>query len=288
MTNRVDIIRNGGVVEVQLARPDKLNALDRPMFDALIEAGKALIKDKSVRAVVLSGQGRSFCAGLDFSIFSSLSNAKPDTGTSREGADAAAEAKAKAAESGASMLSRTADSDANLVQRAGYVWQEVPVPVIAAVHGVAYGGGLQIALGADIRHVHPEARLSVREMQWGIIPDMSGTQTLRHLVGLDVAKELTFTARVVPGTEAKELGLATKLSEDPRQSALAIAADIAQKSPDAIRAAKQLLNQSVHGSSAQGLMLEEKVQLSLLGRPNQMEAVMAGLEKRTPNFQDPQ
>jgi enoyl-CoA hydratase/carnithine racemase len=168
------------------------------------------------------------------------------------------------------------------------VWQEIPVPVIAAVHGVAYGGGLQIALGADMRHVHPEARLSVREIEWGIIPDMSGTQMLRHLVGLDVAKELTFTGRIVSGSEAKVLGLATQVSDDPLQSALDVAQQIAAKSPDAIRAAKRLLNASVHGSLEDGLRLEERTQLSLLGRPNQLEAVYAGLEKRPARFSDPE
>jgi len=178
-------------------------------------------------------------------------------------------------------------SGANRAQLAAWIWQEVPVPVIAAVHGVAYGGGLQIALGADMRIVAPDARMSVMEIKWGLVPDMSGTQTLRRLVPLDVAKELTFTGRVISGTEAKSLGLATRLSERPREDALALAAEIASKSPDAIRAAKKLLQEAWQGSVADGLRLEENLQRSLIGRPNQVESVKANFEKRAPRFSDP-
>jgi enoyl-CoA hydratase/carnithine racemase len=168
------------------------------------------------------------------------------------------------------------------------VWKELPVPVIAALHGVAYGGGLQIALGADLRFVTPDARLSVMEIKWGLVPDMSGTQLLRHLVRLDVAKELTFTGRVVSGAEAVELGLATHLSDTPREAALALAREIAQKSPSAIRAGKKLLDAAVIAGVEEGLALEQELQTTLLGRPNQVEAVRANLEKREPRFQDPE
>jgi enoyl-CoA hydratase/carnithine racemase len=189
---------------------------------------------------------------------------------------------------GRALAERDAASPANPLQRAAWVWQEVPVPVIAAVHGVAYGAGLQIALGADIRFVAPDARLSVRETHWGLIPDMAITQTLLHLVPIDVAKELTFTARIVSGTEAKALGLATHLSEAPREDALALARELAGRSPDALRAAKRLWNEAPQLPLAEGLALEERLQRSLMGRANQVEAVRANLDKRAPKFSDPE
>jgi len=265
MSDRVRVTVDSGVADVRLNRPDKINALDLAMFDALVEAGKRLAEDRSVRAVVLSGEGRGFCAGLDF-----LSFMAPSDGPKR------------------SLFERSDESPANLAQRAAFVWAELPVPVIAAVHGVAFGGGIQIALGADIRIVAPDARLSVMEIKWGLIPDMSGTQTLRRLVGLDVAKELTFTGRVVSGVEAVALGLATRASETPHQDAVALAQEIAAKSPDAIRAGKRLLNAAGLLTLAEGLQLEEELQTTLLGSPNQTEAVRANLEKRAPRFDDPE
>lgn len=261
MTERVTIKITNGVADVRLNRPEKRNALDGPMFAALVEAGKRLATDKTLRAVVLSGEGLGFCAGLDFRSF--LGGSSGD------------------------LLAREADSLANRAQRAAFVWQEVPVPVIAAIHGVAFGGGLQIALGADIRYATPDAQLSIMEIRWGLVPDMSGTQTLRRLVRLDVAKELTFTGRIVSGTEAQGLGLVTYVVESPLEAALAAARDIANRSPHAIRAAKELLNASGLLSLGEGLALEEKLQRGLLGSPNQMEAVMANMEKRPPAFRDP-
>jgi enoyl-CoA hydratase/carnithine racemase len=232
------------------------------MFDALVEAGDALRADASLRAVVLSGEGRAFCAGLDVASFSGGGG-------------------------GRNLFERSERSPANLAQRAAWVWTEVPVPVLAAVHGVAYGGGLQLALAADLRFVAPDARLSVMEIKWGLVPDMSGSQTLRRLVRLDVAKELTFSGRVVSGSEALELGLATHLSNEPREAALQLAREIAGRSPDAIRAAKRLLDRSGVVSVEEGLRLEEELQRGLLGSPNQVEAVRANLEKREPRFRDP-
>jgi len=262
MTNRVIIDVHEGVADVRLNRPEKLNALDPAMFAGLIDAGRRLASDPAVRAVVLRGEGRGFCAGLDFKSF--LGEA-----------------------GGESLLSRDPESAANRAQRAAWVWQEVPVPVIAAVHGVAFGGGLQIALAADLRYATADAELSVMEVKWGLVPDMSGTQTLRRLVRLDVARELTFTGRVVSGVEAKELGLVTRVVDDPREAALALARDIAGKSPDAIRGAKRLLHASGLLSVEEGLLLEETEQRKLLGSHNQMEAVMANFEKRAPKFRDP-
>ena len=208
MGERVRVEFEDGIADVRMVRSDKMNAVDREMFVALAEAGAQLIDDKSVRAVVLSGEGRAFCSGLDIP---SLMSGGGDGGPN--------------------LLARTGESPANFAQRCAWVWQEVPVPVIAAVHGVAFGAGFQIAMGADIRIVAPDARLSLRELHWGLIPDMAVTQTLRHVVRHDVAKELTFTAREVSGTEAKELGLATHLSDDPLADATALAREIAGRNP---------------------------------------------------------
>jgi enoyl-CoA hydratase/carnithine racemase len=258
---RVTMTVDGGVADVRLSRAAKLNALDPPMFEALARAGDRVRADSSVRAVVLSGEGKGFCAGLDFKSFLSAG--------------------------GSDLFSRGTESPANGAQRAAWVWQEVPVPVIAAVHGVAFGGGLQIALGADIRYATPDAELSVMEIKWGLVPDMSGTQTLRRLVGLDVAKELTFTGRIVSGKEAEALGLVTRTYDDPRARALEVAREIAGKSPDAVRASKKLLNASALVSVEEGLGLEAELQRRLLGSPNQIEAVTANFEKRAPRFKDP-
>jgi enoyl-CoA hydratase/carnithine racemase len=275
MAERVKISTTDGVADVRLNRPEKLNALDPAMFTALSEAGRELAGNSGVRAVVLSGEGRAFCAGLDFQSFSAMTKSR----AKREGGDASV---------ADTLLRREAKSPANAAQSAAYVWTDLPVPVIAAVHGVAYGGGLQIALGADLRLVAPDARLSVMEIKWGLIPDMTGPQTLRHLVRLDVARELTYTGRILSGRDAVELGLATRVSDDPREDALAVAREIATKSPDAIRAAKQLLRATWDSSPEEGLRLEERLQTSLIGSPNQVEAVRANLEKRDPKFSDPE
>jgi enoyl-CoA hydratase/carnithine racemase len=254
-----------------MCRVDKLNALDMAMFEALGNTGEELKAAPNVRAVVLSGEGRAFCAGLDFSSFQAMG--------SGGGADTSGRPTRN-------LLDRNPGSLANFAQAAGWVWHELPMPVIAAVHGVAYGGGLQIALGADLRLVTADARLSVREIHWGLIPDMSGTQTLRHLVRQDVAKELTYTGRIVSGSEAVELGLATRVCEDPHAEALALAREIAGRSPTAIRSAKRLLNEAYLGDEAEGLAREEKAQLALIGSPNQLEAVRANMGKREPKFED--
>jgi enoyl-CoA hydratase/carnithine racemase len=268
MSDRVIVSMQDGIADVRLNRAEKMNALDPPMFEALVETGNRLAGDRSLRAIVLSGEGRAFCAGLDFGSFMGMTG-----GGERFGSQ---------------LIQRSAGEVGNYAQQAAFVWTTVPVPVIAAVHGVAYGGGLQIALGADIRIVAPDARLSVMEVKWGLIPDMSGTQTLRRLVRLDVAKELTFTGRVLSGTEAVALGLATRVSEEPRTAAMALALEIAAKSPDAIRAGKRILNESALVSVAEGLRLEEQLQMRLIGTANQIEAVRANFENRSPAFRDPE
>jgi len=274
MSDRVTITMRGHVADVRLARPDKLNALDLAMFDGLVEAGRRVGADRSVRAVVLSGEGRAFSAGLDFASFLAMGDTTQPRRSlfDRDAASSAA-----------------SPSPANLAQLTGYVWKEVPVPVIVAIHGVCYGGGLQIAAGGDIRIVHPDAKLSVREMVWGLIPDMSGTRTLRHLLRQDVLKELTYTARVVSGTEAVALGLATRCDADPYAAATALAEEIAAKSPHAMRAAKTLLeNAYLIDDEREGLQLEESLQRTLIGSPNQIEAVQANMQKRAPVFADPE
>jgi len=271
MADRVSVHIENGIADVRLNRPDKMNAIDAAMFEDLVEAGLGLRSDPTVRSVVLSGEGRAFCAGLDFGMFQALAGSEDADLPGGSG----------------DVFAPHGDSPANIGQRAAFIFQEIPVPVIAAIHGVAYGGGLQIALGADIRYIAPDARMSVMEIKYGLIPDMSGTQTLRHVLRLDVLKELTFTGRIVDGTEAVRLGLATWLSESPYDDAMAAARDIADKSPDAIRAAKRLLNEAVRSDLAEGLHREATLQQQIIGTPNQIEAIMANLEQRQPTFKDP-
>ncbi len=273
---RVQISLRNGVADVRLNRPEKLNALDDAMFRGIIDAGLQIKEDNSIRAVVLSGEGRAFCAGLDFSSFGAMAGDGDRQAPEPEDGDRAPRG----------LLSRT-DGPANRAQYTSWAWQDIPIPVIAAVHGVAYGGGFQIAMGADIRVVAPDARLSVMEIKWGLVPDMAATQTLKNLVRLDVAKELAFTGRVVSGTEAAELGLATQLSETPLEAAMEMAMEIATKSPDAIRANKQLFNETRNLGMPEGFKLEERLQAGLIGSPNQREAVKANLQKRDPKFSDP-
>jgi len=257
---RVSIERRGHVAVVTLTRPEKRNALDPAAFDALDAATRELSADRELRAVVLTGAGKCFCAGIDLMSFS------------------AGETVIR------KLLARRNDEAANLAQRVGWGWRECPVPVIAALHGEVFGGGLQVALGADLRIARPDARLSVMEVRWGLIPDMSGSQTLRGLVRRDVALELTWTGRVVPGEEALALGLVTRLAEDPLAEALALAETIAGHSPDAVRAAKRLFNRAWDCDAREGLALEAELQMRILGRANQMEAVRAGLSGATPRF----
>jgi enoyl-CoA hydratase/carnithine racemase len=261
-------IDSAGIADVRLNRGEKLNAVDDAMFEQVAALGRSLAGDRALRAVVLSGEGRGFCAGLDTSSFGAA-------------ADGGGEAKAF------NPFATDPGEPANHVQQFAWVWRDLPVPVIAAVHGVCFGAGIQLALAADIRFVTPDAKLSIMEMKWGLIPDVTGSQTLRHLLPLDVLKELTFTARTLSGTEALELGLATHVSDTPRESAYDLAREIATRSPDAIRSAKQLLNQTATASPAEGLALEASLQRELIGGANQLEAIMANLQKRPAAFKDP-
>lgn len=278
MSDRVTIEVQGGVADVRLSRPDKLNALDGAMFQALADAGDQVAADPSIRAVVLSGEGRGFCAGLDLGSFAAM--ADPANKPSADGAAAGAGGGSSGIEG------RLPGRITNLFQQAVYTWTEQAVPVIAAVHGVAFGGGIQLALGADIRIVHPEARMSVMEIRWGLLPDMTGPQVLPRIVGLDVAKELVFTGRQVSGSEAAQLGLATRVSDTPREDALALAAQIAARNPQAIRGAKALLDAAGTRPLAESFLEESRLMAGLIGSPNQVEAVMAEMEGRAPTFAD--
>jgi enoyl-CoA hydratase/carnithine racemase len=233
------------------------------MFEAIVAAAEQLAAEPGVRAAVLRGDGPSFCSGLDLASLMS----------SGDGLDGS--------------LAELAGPVPNRFQRVAYDWVTLPVPVIAAVHGNCLGGGLQIALGADIRIATPDARLSVMEVKWGLVPDMSLTQTLPRLVGIDVAKELVYTARVFSGEEALRLGVVTRLAEDPLAAALELAAELARRSPDAIRGAKRLLDESWGRPPEVGLRLEAEIQSRLIGSPNQMAAVIAGMSKQEPEFTDP-
>jgi enoyl-CoA hydratase/carnithine racemase len=271
MSDRVTCTIEGGVADVRLNRPDKRNALDGAMFVAIAEAGERLKQEPGVRAVVLSGEGSSFCAGLDFGSFQQMAGGERQADDSDRQGNPGAMADGRIT---------------HLGQQVCWVWQEVPVPVIAAVHGHALGGGLQLALGADIRFCSPDAQLSVREVHWGLVPDMTGTYVLRQLVRPDVAKELVFTAKVVSGEEAHGLGLVTHLTPNPLLDALALAGEIASRSPEAVRGAKELLNRAYAGDPAEQFAEERRVIGGLVGSANQIEAVMANFEKRAAVFAD--
>ncbi len=258
--SRVSVEYKDHIAHVTLTRGDKMNALDDAMIKAILSAGQE-VAAADIRAVVLSGEGKSFCAGLDMASFVSMAHTDPTE-----------------------WLMTRSHEDANELQEIALIWRRVPVPVICAIQGVAYGGGLQIALGADIRIAHPEAKVSVMEMKWGLIPDMGGMVLLPELVRSDVLRLLTYTARPIGAPQAADWGLVTKLSDDPLTEALALAEDIAGKSPSAIRAAKRLIDVAETRDRAQVLLAESSEQVDLIGKPDQMEVVMAQMQGRKPEF----
>jgi enoyl-CoA hydratase/carnithine racemase len=260
MSERVRVDFGDQIATVTLDRPDKRNALDMRMFEGIVAAAEEVAAADDVRAVVLTGAGSSFCAGLDLG---SLMSSPDDIG---------------------SLVHRSPGALTNLVQEVSWAWRRLRVPVIAAIQGEAFGGGLQIALGADIRLLSEDARLSVMEIRWGLIPDMAGTRIMKDLLRLDVAKELTLTGRIVAAEEAVALGLATRVCSDPLADALAMAAEISTRSPDAVQAAKRLLDRAWQLDDREGFELETELQLALIGGRNQMEAARAGMEKRSPDF----
>lgn len=273
MADRVLLKIEHHIAQVVLNRPEKMNALDADMFSAIAEVGTQLNSHfqsgESIRAVVISGAGGNFCAGLDKSTFSGWLDQGDPTGSDLS----------------PKLRARTRGI-ANDVQWASWLWRELPVPVIAAVQGVALGGGLQIALGADMRFATPDSQFSIMELKWGIVPDMSSTQIMRHLVRDDVIRELTYSARMFSAQEAQEYGFVTKICNDPLAEAMNLAQDIVNKNPQAIQAAKRLLDQANYQTQAEGLLAESVEQENIIGTPNQIEAVMAVLEKRRPDFVD--
>ena len=269
MDDRVQVTITEGVADVRLVRADKMNALDAAMFDALVATSGRLAREKGLRAVVLSGEGRAFCAGLDMGRFAAMKEKGGNGMAGGEKRDLAA---------------RT-HGLANFPQQAVWGWRQLPVPVIAAIQGVAFGGGFQLALGADMRFLAPDARMSIMEIKWGLVPDMAGTPILASLVRDDILRELTYTGRIFSAQEALNYGLATRICDDPRATAFEVAREIAGKSAEAIRAAKRMLN-NLAVDPGPALLAESVEQMKLMGGVNQLEAVRANIEKRAPRFAD--
>ncbi len=273
MADRVKVSVDRGVADVRLSRPDKMNALDGAMYEALIDAGDRLKVDASLRAVVLSGEGEAFCAGLDGHTLQMLMGPHPGEGGQLHSPFATA-------------FEQRPYGIANRVQYAVWVWHAMPVPVIAAVHGAAIGSGFELALGADIRIVAPDTRMAIIELDWGMVPDMCGVHLMGRLARDETMRELLFTGRVFSGEEAVAMGLASRTADDPRAAALELAAEIAAKSPDAVRAAKRLLNIARDADAEHLLMRETAEQVALFGAANQVEAYRAHTEGRPPGFTD--
>ncbi|WP_425045784.1 crotonase/enoyl-CoA hydratase family protein [Primorskyibacter sp. S87] len=257
---RVSVEYKDHVAHVTLTRGDKMNALDDAMIKAIIAAGQE-VAASNARAVVISGEGKSFCAGLDVASFAAFAGRDVET-----------------------WLSERTFHDANEVQEVAMVWRRVPVPVIASLHGAVYGGGLQLALGADVRIAHPDTRMSVMEMKWGLIPDMGGMVLLPKLMRTDTLRMLTYTNRPIPAPQAENWGLITMLEDDPLAAARGLAAEIAEKSPSAIRAAKRLIDVAERADRGQVLLEESAEQLKLIGKPEQMEVIAAQMQGRKPVF----
>lgn len=253
MKDRVTLEIRDDIALVTLNRPDKYNSLDMAMFDGIVDTIKKLKRDKRIRVVILHGAGKGFCAGLD--VKSMMKNPL----------------------SIARLFFKPGRKISNIFQDVGYLWRELPVPVIAVTHGKCFGGGFQIALGADFRFATPDCEFSVMEMKWGLIPDMSGSITLRELVPIDVAKELTMTARVFDATEAKTMGLVTRVVNDPLAEAMAFAEELKTRSPDAVAHAKALFNNTWTADDKTALKWETRLQAKLIGRWNQRAAASRNL-----------
>jgi enoyl-CoA hydratase/carnithine racemase len=264
--DRVNVQIDGdGIAIVTLVRIDKANALDGRMFDELIAAGERLRSERGLRVVVLKGEGRGFCAGIDMEVLADMKD-----GTIAGTKD---------------LVART-HGLCNRFQYAAWVWRELPVPVIAAVHGFALGGGLELALGADIRYATPDTRMAIMEVNWGLVPDMGGTVRVYDLMRDDLIRELAFTGRVFNGIEALEYGLVTRITQDPLAMAMSTAREIAARSTDSVRAHKRLFAAQSSIAAAPGLLAECVEQQALLGSPNQVETVRASKEGRPPRFID--
>ncbi len=261
MTDRVTVDVHDHIAIVTLNRPEKMNALDADMFAGIVAATDEVAANNAVRAVVLTAAGDNFCAGLDVSNFS---GGGMDVLTER--------------------MTPPDGKDANYFQQPAIGLRDLPVPVIAALRGVVFGGGLQVAMGADIRIAAPDVRLSIMEIKWGLIPDMGLAVTARDQIPLDHLKRLTLTGDIITSAEAARCGVVTELAEDPVAAATQLAERMASRSPDAIRAGKAMLSQVFTSDRRSALSLEASTQLKIIGRPNQLEAMAAGLEKRDPKF----
>ncbi|HEY6877269.1 MAG TPA: crotonase/enoyl-CoA hydratase family protein [Polyangiales bacterium] len=253
---RVEVER--GRATLVLTRPDKHNGVDPDMLKGVLSAQRALKKRRDVRAVIVRGEGPSFCAGIDAKQFLT-----PSLRT-------------------ATILSGIWWPVRNWFQGWSMGFRELGVPVIAAVHGNCFGAGIQLALGADIRFATPDARISIMEAQIGLVPDMGGPTLLRELVPLDVAKELTFTARVISGTEAHALGLITHVAEDPYAAAVALADEILARSPDSVAAGKFLLQHAWRSDERRALGLERHYQGRVIGRDNMRRALASSQRRGEP------
>jgi enoyl-CoA hydratase/carnithine racemase len=272
MENRIDYRVENHIAHVHLIRADKMNALDAEMMDALIEAGERVKADDSLRAVVLSGEGRAFCAGLDMGNFAAMAG----------GGDAGVSGKGKERQ----LLAARSHGLANRPQKVAFTWREVQVPVIAAAQGFALGGGFQVFMGADMRYAAPGTKFSIMEARWGLIPDMGTTHVMARLAREDIVKELAMTARIFEAEEAYEHGFLTRICDDPIAAAFETATAIASRNPHAIRATKRLFNEPADRFVAETLMLESVLQDDIIGSPNQVEAVKAELEGREAVFSD--
>ncbi|WP_223424651.1 crotonase/enoyl-CoA hydratase family protein [Tateyamaria pelophila] len=261
-TARVTVTYENHIAHVRLTRPDKMNAVDQAMIDAVITAGLE-VAASDARVCVISGEGEGFCAGIDVGGLGAMIGKDPVD----------------------LLMPRTlGDGTTNQWQEVAMVWTRVPVPVIAAIHGVCYGAGLQLALGADIRIASPDAKLAVMEMKWGIVPDMGGMVLLPRLVRSDVLRKLTYTATPIPAAQAEAWGLVTELAEDPLAAAMELATTLTTKSPSALRAAKALIAYAETSAHKEVLLEESRVQAELLGKSDQMEVVAATFQKRDPVF----
>ncbi|HYN30727.1 MAG TPA: crotonase/enoyl-CoA hydratase family protein [Dermatophilaceae bacterium] len=249
-----------GVAQVRLARPEKLNALTLQTLDELVATARDLRRDRTLRAVVLGGEGDAFCAGLDFATV-----LRDPGGVAR------------------AFVPRPWRGT-NTFQEACWAWRRLPVPVLAAVHGHCYGGGLQVALAADFRITTPDARWSVMEARWGLVPDMSGARALAQLVGIDVAKRLTMTAEVVSGEEAVRLGLATEVAEDPYAAADRLVAALRERSPDSVAATKRLFERTWGRGERRTFARERLEQARLLAGRNTEVARRAAMSRETPAY----
>jgi enoyl-CoA hydratase/carnithine racemase len=261
---------DGPIAYVALARPEKLNGLTLEMMDDLVDAARRIRRDRDIRAVILSGEGTSFCTGLDFA--------------------SASRNPLKVARSFVPIPSwlPVFGRGTNLFQRCCWVWRELPVPVLAVIEGHCFGAGMQLALAADFRFATQDCEFSIMEARWGLIPDMSGTATLRELVGIDTAKALTMTGAVIGAVEAAELGLITQATEEPLLDALALAAQIIDQSPDAVAEAKQLFNNAWAAGLMRAFARERWAQLRLLAGPNSRIARNARLNGTAPSYQQRQ